>query len=288
MTLPAFDYAAPTTMDEALALRRAHGDDALLMAGGLILVILMRERMARPQLVVSLSDIAPLHGISTNGVLRLGAMTTHTGVAKSSMVRGFAPLLALACGHIGSPAIRNSATLGGNLSHADPASDAAPALLALDAVAVIAGPQGERRVPFDQFFNCVFDTAIGEDEILAAVEVPPAAPDTTTRFCKFTNTSAEAYSTVTAAIALTRDSAGRVSQARIGLGSVAPTPIRALAAEDMLRGQMLSHELIAEADEAAQSATDPATSAQATAEYRREMTGVWVRRLLEQMQTEAS
>ena len=286
MTLPAFEYAAPTTIEEAIALRREHGDDAVLMAGGLILVILMRERMTRPQIVVSLSEIPQLHGINTNGVLRLGAMTTHSAAVFSDAVKGFAPLLGEACSHIGSPAIRNSATLGGTVSHGDPASDAAPALLALDAVAVIAGPKGERRVAFNQFFNGVFDNAVEEDEILTAIEVPPAAPGTVTRFCKFNSTSAESYSTVTAAISLTRDPSGRCLEARIGLGSVAPTPMRATAAEDMLRGQMLSRELIAEVAQAAQGETDPGSSAQASAEYRRDMTGVWVRRLLEDMRAE--
>ena len=117
-------------------------------------------------------------------------------------------------------------------------------LLALDAVAVIVGPNGERRVPFDQFFFGVFDTAVAEDEILAAIEVPQATSDTRTRFFKFNNTSAESYSTVTTAISLSRDRSGRISEARIGLGSVAPIPIRARAAEDMLRGQVPSAELI--------------------------------------------
>lgn len=283
MTLPAFEYAAPTTIEEAIALRAQHGEDALLIAGGLIAVILMRERMARPQLVVSLSEIPQLHGIAANGVLRIGAMNTHTQVSASGHVREHAPLLGEACSHIGSPAIRNSATLGGSMSHGDPASDAAPALLALDAQAVIAGARGERRVPFEQFFNGVFDTAIGDDEILTAIEVPRTAPDTMTRFRKFNSTSAEGYSTVTAAISLARDPSGRCTEARIGLGSVAPMPIRATAAEDLLRGQRLSRELIAEAAEAARAGTDPGSSAQASAQYRREMTGVWVRRLLEDM-----
>jgi carbon-monoxide dehydrogenase medium subunit len=283
MTLPAFEYAAPTTIEEAIALRAQHGDDALLMAGGLIAVILMRERMARPRLVVSLSAIPQLRGIAANGVLRVGAMTTHAQVAASEATKDLAPLLGEACSHIGSPAIRNSATLGGSMSHGDPASDAAPALLALGAQAVIAGAQGERRVPFDRFFNGVFDTAVGEDEMLAAIEVPRTADGATTRFCKFNSTSAEGYSTVTAAISLTRDPAGRCAEARIGLGSVAPMPIRATAAEDLLRGQTLNRELIADVAEAARAGTDPADSAQASAEYRREMTGVWVRRLLEDM-----
>lgn len=283
MTLPAFEYTAPATIEEAIALRREHGDDAVLMAGGLILVILMRERLTRPQIVVSLSGIQQLRGITANRMLRLGAMITHTEVAASKAVKGFAPLLGEACSHIGSPAIRNSATLGGSMSHGDPASDAAPALLALDAVAVIVGPNGERRVPFDQFFFGVFDTAVAEDEILAAIEVPQATSDTRTRFFKFNNTSAESYSTVTTAISLSRDRSGRISEARIGLGSVAPIPIRARAAEDMLRGQVPSAELISEAAAAARAETDPASSAQASADYRRDMTGIWVRRLLEEM-----
>ena len=281
MSLPRFDYRAPKSIDEAVALRHEFGDDALVMAGGLTAMILLRERLVHPRVVLSLSDIAALRRIDTDGGLRIGAMVTHSEVTRSPAVSSVAPLLGEACGHVGSPAIRNMGTLGGNISHADSASDPAPALLALNAEAIIAGPGGERRVPLDKFFHGTLTTALDGDELLAALFVPRSAAGTHVRFMKYTATSAEAFATVTVATSIVCDDANVCTEARIGLGSVAPTPLRARAAEDLLRGRKLTRETIAEAAAAAAACTDPSSNGQGSAEYRREMTGVWVRRLLE-------
>lgn len=283
MTLPRFDYRAPKTLEEAVALRREFGDDALVMAGGLAVVILLREGLARPSVVISLSDIPGLQSVAVNGGLRIGATVTHDAIARSKVARGVAPLLCEACGHVGSPAIRNMGTLGGSVCYGDAASDPAPALLALDAEAIILGPRGERRVPLAEFFLGTMTTAVNSDEVLAALYLPRPVAGTQTRFIKYTATSAEAFSTVTVATSIVRDSAGVCKDARIGLGSVAPTPLRARAAEDLLRGNKLTREIIAEAAAAAAACTEPSSSAQGSAEYRREMTGVWVRRLLAEM-----
>jgi carbon-monoxide dehydrogenase medium subunit len=253
------------------------------MAGGLTAMILLRERLVAPRVIVSLSEIPDLRRIDANGGLSVGAMVTHSEVARSAAVRKTAPLLAEACGRVGSPAIRNMGTLGGNISHGDSASDPAPALLALDAQAIIAGPRGERRLPLAEFFRGTLTTALGGDELLVALVVPPAAAGTRARFVKYTATTAEAFATVTVAASIACDGAGRCTVARIGLGSVAPTPLRATAAEDVLRGRKLSPETIAEAAAAAAACTDPSSNGQGSAEYRREMTGVWVRRVLEEL-----
>jgi carbon-monoxide dehydrogenase medium subunit len=208
-------------------------------------------------------------------------MATHSEVTHSEAVARLAPLMREACGRVGSPAIRNMGTLGGNISHADSASDPAPALLALDAVAVVAGPRGERRVPLDGYFQGTLTTALGGDEILVALHVPAPAADTQYRYKKYTATTAEAFATVTVALSIARDGAGVCKDARIGLGSVAATPIRARAAEDLLRGGRLTGEAIAAAAAEAAAATDPSSNGQGSAEYRRAMTAVWVRRLLE-------
>ena len=283
MSLPRFDYRAPKTIEEAVALRHEFGDDALVMAGGLTAMILLRERLVAPRVIVSLSEIPDLRRIDANGGLSVGAMVTHSEVARSAAVRKTALLLAEACGRVGSPAIRNMGTLGGNISHGDSASDPAPALLALNAEAIIAGPRGERRMPLAAFFRGTLTTALDDDELLVALSVPPAAAGTRTRFIKYTATTAEAFATVTVAASITCDGAGGCTAARIGLGSVAPTPLRATAAEDILRGRKLSPEIIAEAAAAAAACTDPSSSGQGSAEYRREMTGVWVRRVLEEL-----
>ena len=283
MTLPAFEYRAPATIEEAVNLRNEFGDDALLMSGGLMVVILLRERLARPRVVLSLSEVPELRGIEANGGLRIGATVPYRDIVGSQAVREFAPLLSEACGRVGSPAIRNMGTLGGNVCYGDGASDSAPALLALDAEAAVSGPGGERRIPLNDFFYSIFATAMNDDELLTGIIIPRPAAGARTRYVKFTNASAEAYSTVTVATSLVFDHTGRCSDARIGLGSVAPIPIRATAAEDLLRGESLNAELIAEVAETAMAATDPSSSPQGSAEYRREMTGVWVRRLLEDM-----
>ncbi len=247
MSLPRFEYRAPGTLADALAVRREAGEDALVMAGGLTTVILMRERLARPRLVLSLSEIEPLRRIEANGALTIGAMATHAEIARSPAVAGVAPLIAEACGHVGSPAIRNMGTLGGNVCHADSASDPAPALLALDAEAVIAGPRGERRLPMTAFFQGTLTTALDGDELLAAIRIPRPAAGTVSRFVKYTATTAEAFATVTVAMTVVKDAAGACRSARIGLGSVASTPMRATAAESLLAGRKLTREAIDEA-----------------------------------------
>lgn len=281
MSLPRFEYRAPASVEEAVALRREFGDDALVMAGGLATVILLRERLVRPRVVLSLSEVPALSRIDANGALAIGAMATHGAIARSAAVGAVAPILREACGRVGSPAIRNMGTLGGSVCHGDAASDPAPALLALAAEAVVAGPTGERRVPLDEFFVGTLTTALRSDEVLTAVAVPRPAAGTRMRFVKYTAMSEEAFSTVTVAVAIRLDGAETCTAARIGLGSVAPVPLRAVAAEGVLRNRKLSAEVIAAAAAAAADCTDPSSGSQGSADYRRAMTGVWVRRLLE-------
>ncbi len=282
MTLPKFSYQAPASAAELVELLGQHGDEALPVAGGTNVVVMLRERLVRPQVLLSLSEIPEFRKLEANGVLRLGAMVTHREIERSSLVQDFAPLLAQACGRVGSPAIRNMGTLCGNIAHGDPASDPAPALIALAAEAVVQGPGGERRLPLDGFFQDFFTTARGNDEILTAIEVPPQAAGSRSVFHKFTTTSVEAFALVTVAVTVVAGSDGRCSDLRIGLGSVAPTPLRARAAEELLRGEVVGPENIAAAAEAAAAACDPVTDSQGSATYRRQMTGVWLRRVLTQ------
>lgn len=284
MSLPDFDYRAPTSVGQAVALRQEFGDDALMMAGGLTVVILLRERLVEPRVIISLSEIPELRRIERNGrTLHIGAAVTHSEIVRSEQIRSSAPLLSEACGRVGSPAIRNMGTLGGNISHGDGASDPAPALLALDAQARIAGPGGERLIPLKDFYHDLFVTDLGEEEVLMEFQIPVPRARRETRFMKYTCTSEEAFATVTVAVSMRRDWVGKCADVRIGLGSVAPTPIRALNAEGVLDGKRPTKALIAEAAAAAASEADPPTDAQASSEYRRAMTEVWVRRVLEDM-----
>ena len=279
MSLPKFEYMAPQSEEEAVALLCEYGDDAMVIAGGMTAVILLRERLARPKVLVSLSEIPALGQIKVNGEARIGAMATHAQISRSAALVDFASLICRACGSVGSPGIRNMGTLGGSVSHGDWASDSAPALLALGASAEIVGPNGKRTVPLESFFLGVFETVLEEGEILTTLSIPPAPASRQTRFKKYTCTSVEAYAAVATAVDF--DSEGICSEVRIGLGSVAPMPIRATRAETLLRGQRLTPALIADASVAAAAETDPPSDGQGTSNYRREMTQVWVRRLLE-------
>lgn len=284
MSLPSFEYRAPVSIDQAISLRQEYGDDAVVMAGGLAVMILLRERLVQPQMIISLSAIPVLRRIELDKkFLRIGAAVTHSEIAKSQQVRSIVPMLAEACGRVGSPTIRNMGTLGGSVSHGDGASDPAPALLALGAEAKVAGPDGERQIPLKDFFHGVFSTELREHDLLAELLVPIPDKGTETRFFKFTNTSEEAFATVTVAAAIKRGFGGKCTQVRIGLGSVAPVPIRALRAEKLLCGKKATKELIVEVAAAAAAEVNPATDAQASEKYRRKMTAVWVRRVLEDM-----
>jgi len=284
MSLPSFDYRAPETVEKAIALRQEYGDDALLMAGGLVVMILLRERLVQPRTIINLSEISALRRIDlSKKTLRIGAAVTHSEITNSEQVRSVAPMLCEACGRVGSPAIRNMGTLGGSICHGDGASDPAPALLALDADAMVSGPSGQRRIPLKNFFRGVFSTELEEDELLTELLVPVPAKGTQTRFMKYTSTSEEAFATVTVAVSLLRKRSGKCAEVRIGLGSVAPIPMRALEAENLLRGKVATKELIADVASAAALEADPASDAQASEQYRRDMTAVWVRRVLEDM-----
>ena len=279
MTLPKFEYRAPTQVAELVELLAEYGDEALPIAGGTNVVVMLRERLVRPQVLLSLSEVPEFRRLQANGSLHLGAMVSHREIERSPLVRDFAPLLARACGRVGSPAIRNMGTLCGNVAHGDPASDPAPALIALAAEAVVAGRGGERRVPLDEYFTGLFETVRGDDEILAAIEIPAQPADSRQTFHKYTTTSAEAFALVTVAASVVVTD-GSCSEVRIGLGSVGPMPLRAREAEAVLRGRDITAKTIAEAAEAAAAATDPASDSQGSADYRRRMTRVWVRRAL--------
>jgi carbon-monoxide dehydrogenase medium subunit len=280
VTLPPFDYREPDTLAEAAALLGEHGAEARVIAGGTALTVMLRYRLVRPRLLVSLAALPGLEGIRANGELWIGAMTRHRTVERSAVVQAVAPLLAEACGRVGSPAIRNMGTLGGNLAYGEAASDPAPALLALDARVTLAGLDGERTVPLEGFFRDFYETALGPGEILTAVHVPRPPAGTRSTFVKYTCLSEEDRALVAVAALVVPGPDGAWIDVRLGLGGVAPTPLRARAAEALLRGRVPTPARIAEVADAAAAATDPLDDRQGSAEYRREMTRVWVARAL--------
>lgn len=283
MTLPAFAYREPESLEEVVALLREGGDDARVIGGGTALVVLLRARLVRPRLLISLGRIPGLARIDVDGEIRIGAMTTHRQIERSEAIRRLAPLLAAACGRVGSPSIRTMGTIGGNLAYGEAASDPAPALLALDARVSVRGPAGERTVPLEGFFRGLYETELGDAEVVAGIRVarPPANARTT--FVKYTCLSEEERAVVSVAALVVPGPDGTWTDLRIGLGGVAPTPLRARAAEAVLRWRMPTAAGIREVAEVAAAGTDPLADRQGSADYRRAMTRVWVARALREL-----
>jgi len=279
--LQPFELAEPETLAEALeALGRLDGE-ARLVAGGTALVPMIRLGLVRPDRLIALHRVRALARIQAEGgTLALGAIATLADIARAPAVREGWPLLAEAVRRVASPAIRTSATIGGNLCYGEAASDPAPALLALEAEVRVAGPAGDRSVPVTRFFRGFYETALAPGEIVTAIRVPATPPGSRSGYVRFTSRSAEDRPLVGVAALVVLDGAGRCAEARIGLGAVAPTPIRAHRAETALRGEALSDSAVRAAAEAAAGEAEPLSDLMGSADYRREMIRVWVRRLL--------
>ena len=281
MRLRPFALAEPESVPEAVEILAHLDGEVRVIAGGTALVPTLRLGLVAPDRLVSLHRIRGLTEVHVKkGALELGAMTTLAALARHSAVRSGWPLLALAAGRVATPAIRSTATIGGNLCYAEAASDPAPALLCLDAQVRVADGVGERVIPVAELFTGFYETAIAAGEILTGVRVPAPPDDARTGYVKFCPRSAEDKPLVGVAALFTLDASGRVETIRIGLGGVAATPIRARNAEVTLRGQSLTDGVAREAAEAAAAEAEPLSDVMGSAEYRREMIRVWVRRLL--------
>jgi carbon-monoxide dehydrogenase medium subunit len=282
MRLHPFELIQPESLADAVrALAEADGG-ARLISGGTALVPMMRLGLLRPERVVSLHRVAGLGGLRVEeGGLHAGAMVTMAELHRSAIVARDWPLLARAAGRVATPSIRSSATLGGNLGYAEAASDPTPALLCLEAVVELAGPVGDRSVPMSRFFRGFYETALEPGEIVTGVRIPPCPAGALGGYAKFCSRSAEDKPLVgVAALLVLGPDAGVCREARIALGGAAPTAIRARRAETLLQGATLDAGAIREAAEAAAAEADPLSDLMGTADYRREMVRVWVRRLL--------
>jgi carbon-monoxide dehydrogenase medium subunit len=275
----AFDYHEPASVDEALGLLGTHGEDATVMAGGTALVLLMRQGLVRPAHVVGLRRLSTLAGVARHGSLRLGALLTIAAAARSADVQTHCPALAEAFRSVATVRIRNQATVGGNLAHADPASDPPAMLLALDAVALARGPLGERRIPLAEFFRDVFTTALSAEELLVAVEVPPLPSGARAAYLKFLPRTADDYATVSVAACVATSADGRVAHARVALGGAGSTPLRARLVESALLGERGAGHL-SQIAALAREEVDPFDDLRGTADYKREMARVWTERVL--------
>lgn len=278
MRLP--DYLAPATLDEALERLRQAGDAACLAAGGTDLLPQLRRGAIQPSLVIDLRRL-PLATIrqEADGV-EIGACATHAAVAASPLIRQGFPALAEACRTVGGPPVRNRGTLGGNLANASPAADAAPPLLAYDAEVVLARQGAERTLPLAELFTGPGQTALAADEMLIALRLPLPPENTGAAFIKLGKRQAMAIAVASVAARLTLAADGRIREARLALGSVAPVPLRALRAETHLQGHGPTVSLIGEAAELARPEASPISDVRASAGYRSRMVEVLARRAL--------
>jgi len=284
-----FDLATPSTLDDCLRILAECGGQARLLAGGTDLLPQMKNGVLRPALVVDLSAIArvrQIHG-ENGGGLRIGAAATAREIEVSAAVRG--PYLAIAesAALVGSLQVRNLATVGGNLCNAAPSADMAPPLVALEAQAVIAGSGGERRVPLAEFFTGVRRTILAPNELLVELIVPAPGPGSGGQYLRHTPRRELDIAVVGVASQLTL-SGGRCVKARIALASVAPTPVRAVAAERSLEGQAVTPEAIERAATLAVEAARPIDDQRGSAEFRRHLVRVLTRRTLATARERAS
>ena len=276
----AFDYVAPGTLPEAIALLQQHGEDAKILAGGHSLIPLMKLRLAQPATLIDINHIAGLAYIKEqSGELRIGALTREAELDASELVRTRYPLLADTARVIADPLVRNMATVGGNLAHADPANDHPATMLAYGASVVAVGPSGERVIPIADFFTGLFATALAPDEILTEIRIPAPQPRSGGAYVKLERKVGD-YATAAVAAQITLDAGGACSYAGIGLTAVGATPIKATGAEAALRGQPLTDEAIRAAAQLAADESDPTADLRGPVEYKRAMVKELTKRAL--------
>ncbi len=273
----AFDYVRPDTVAEAVSAISAAGEDAKILGGGQSLLPVLRLRMAYPSTLVDVGRIAEIRGVRDDGdAIVIGAMTTHHEVMHDPLVTAHAPLIAQATETIADPQVRHRGTFGGALAHADPAGDLGAVSLALECEFIAIGAAGERRIAATDFFRDYLTTALQPDELLSAVRVPKLGPGWSSHYEKF-NRVAQAWSIVAVAALVRRDN-GAISQARIGLTNMAPTPRRATAVEQALAGGDASAEAIAAAAAHAAEGTNPPSDLSGAADYREHLARVLTKR----------
>ncbi|MDE2570912.1 MAG: xanthine dehydrogenase family protein subunit M [bacterium] len=274
----AFEYAAPKTIAEALALLRGKDGEGKILAGGQSLIPMMRFRLASPSLLIDIMRIPELRVFKEEaGYLRIGAAVTHAQVESSATIREGYPLLFSAVGIIADPVVRNRGTICGSLVHADPAGDWGAALLAARAEAVVVGPEGERRIPLDEFLADAFTTVLKPDELLSEVRVPTPGPRSGGNYQKIERKVGD-FATAGVGVQIMLNAQGTVEQAGIGLCAAGPISRRAAAAERMLTGKMLDDATIAAAEAAAQA--DPTADTRGPADYKKDMFRVLTARAL--------
>ncbi len=271
-----FDYLAPTSVEDALAALAEHGDDAKIIAGGQSLLPVLRMRLNAPEMVIDLGKIDSLRGIRDDGdALVIGAMTTHHDVRTSDLVREHAAIITHAVTELADEQIRHRGTFGGALAHADPAGDMGAPTLLLGAEFTIAGSGGTRTVAASEFFVDLFETAIGDDEILTEVRIPKHT-GWGAHYEKFVRIKHQWP--IVAVAATVRIDGGSIAEARVGLTNMGNTPLRATAVEEALAGAAATEDGVREAAAKAADGTNPPSDLNGDSEYRRHLATVLTRR----------
>ncbi|HXP73476.1 MAG TPA: FAD binding domain-containing protein [Stellaceae bacterium] len=274
-----FDYVAPIALHDAIALLERHGDEARPLAGGQSLVPMMAARLARPTVIVDLNRIVGLSGIVVDReAVRIGAMTRQAEALAAADLSAALPLLAQALAEVGHPATRARGTIGGSLAHADPAAELPVAMMALDAVLTISGPNGERRVPADRFFAGAFETAVKTGELLTEIRIPAVGSEGHA-FLEIARRKGD-FAVISAAVRLRLADDGRCDAVRIVLGGVAGAPVRCTESEERLLGERPGSGLLAAAAGRIPADAIELHSHHASRGYRRDVAPVLVRRAL--------
>ena len=286
MFAASFDYQKPGSVADAIQILSNNGE-AKVLAGGQSLIPLLKLRLARPTVVVDIGGIQELKGITVDGAtMRVGSLTTHAEIASSHQVHESCEMLAEAAAGVGDPAVRNRGTIGGNVSHADPASDLPTVLTALNANFSVQGQgglvsRGSRSVPASEFFTGAFTTALAENEILTGVEVPVLQPNQVAEYAKMAHPATH-FAVVGAAVVITLEEGTRCTAASVAVGGLVPKPMRAPSVENALVGQQLTQELItAAADRVADDlGSDIIGDIFASADYRKAMAAIELKHAL--------
>ncbi|MGE5048028.1 MAG: FAD binding domain-containing protein [Deltaproteobacteria bacterium] len=276
----AFDYHAPASLPEAIALLSKLGDSAKVISGGQSLLPLLKLRLGAAEHLVDIGRIPGLEYVrEEGGFLRIGGRTREALLERSEVVQARYPILLDTAKVIADPLVRNRATVGGNLAHGDPANDHPATMLALRAQVVAQGPQGERVIPIDDFFVGLFTTALSAGEILTEIRIPTPPKGSGGAYVKLERKVGD-YATAAAAAQVTLDAAGGFAQVGLALTNAGPVPARARAAEQYLAGKRANEASIAEAARLAAEATSPSADRRGAVDYKREMARVLTGRAL--------
>ena len=282
MKSAAFDYVKPKTLNEALSLLTEAGEDGRLIAGGQTLLATLNMRLSEPSVLIDITDLAELKGISVAGeCLRIGALVTHTEIEDSELIAKHAPLLKAAAPHIAHRAIRNLGTWGGSLAYGDPAAEWPACSLTLRATMIIYGPAGERRISAKDFFIDLYTTSLEPDEILIATEIPIASKQEVFYFHELARRHGDYAVAGLVAVAQKQDEV--LSNCAFTFFSVGATPVMAQTAQDLVNGKKMNDQLIAQAVVAARSEVEAIADITNSAEAKQHLIGVLLERGLKHM-----